>query len=194
MGPSVAQRTPALAGTEAVVMRTALLAAFAWALAGAASAQTPDLARATQALAANWRPIGAQDLGSDEALQRACAGAVEEIAAVEAMLPAQIDAAGLARVRALRGLVVVASDQPGGAFFFAPQALGWFTSGLGSITVLDEAQGRLTLHDAGGAAIGLQVGRVIGRPVLRLQPPRGALLTLVGCAPTTPTTEPSTAP
>lgn len=175
--------------------RTILLAALTWALAATgASPQTPDLARATEALAANWRPIGAQDLSSNEALRSACAGAVEEIAAVEAMLPAQIDAAGLARVRALRGLVVVASGEPGGAFFFAPQALAWLTSGMGAITVLDEAQGRLSLRDAAGAVIGLQIGRVGGRPVLRVQPPQGVLLTLVGCAPTAPTTGPSTAP
>lgn len=175
--------------------RTILFAALAWALAASSvSSQAPDLARAVQALAANWRPIEAQELGSNEALRSACAGAVEEIAAVESMLPAQIDAAGLARVRALRGLVVVASGEAGSAFFFAPRELAWFTSGLGSIAVLDEAQGRLALRDAGGAAIGLQLGRVGGRPVLRVQPPQGAILTMIGCAPTSGGTAPSTAP
>lgn len=177
-----------------LVNRAILIAAAAWALAAAAYAQTPDLARATQALAANWRPIAASDLGSAAALQSACAGAVEEIAAVDAMLPTQIDATGLARVRALRGLVVVPSGEPGSAFFFAPRELVWFSSGLGSITVLDEAQGRLALRDASGAAIRLQLGRVGGRSVLRVQPPQGAIITMLGCAPTSGGTAPSTAP
>ncbi len=113
---------------------------------------------------------------------------------MEAMLPTQIDAAGLARVRSLRGLVVVASGEADSAFFFPPRELSWLTSGMGTITVLNESEGRLALRDAGGAAISLQIGRVGGRPVLRVQPPHGALLTMVGCAPTNAGTGPSTAP
>ncbi len=152
--------------------------------ASAASAQTPDLARAAHALAANWRPIAPRHLGSPPAVENACVGAVEEIAVLEASLPEVIDAAGLARVRAPTGLLVVPAEPAGSAFFFAPPGLPWLTSGLGVISVRDEAQGQLSLRDAAGASVNLQVGRVGGRPVLRVTPPEGAVLTFIGCAPT----------
>ena len=166
-------------------MRRYLLSlAIALLAAAPASAQPPDLARAVQALAANWRPIAPADLGSASAVENSCAGAVEEIATVEASLPEVLDAVGLALVRAQAGLLVVPADPPGSAFFFAPPSLPWLTSGLGLISVRDEAQGQLSLRDAAGVSVNLQVGRVGGRAVLRVSTPEGALLTFVGCAPT----------
>jgi hypothetical protein len=166
-------------------MRRFLLSlAFGLFAAAGAGAQTPDLARAAEALAANWRPIAPRDLGSTAAVENACAGAVEEIAAVEASLPEFLDTAGLARVRAQAGLLVVPADPPGSAFFFAPPSLPWLSSGLGVISVRDEAQGRLSLRDAAGASINLQLGRVGARAVLRVTPPEGGVLIFVGCAPT----------
>lgn len=175
--------------TLTIALLSLLTAASALAL-----AQAPEPGRAAQALGANWRPIDPAGLGSPEALQSACAGAIEEIAAVEAMLPATLDAPGLARVRSPQGLVIVASDRADAVYLFAPAAMRWLGSGLATLAVLDEAQGRLALRDAGGTSFSVQIGRVGGRAVMRVQPPDGGLLTLAGCAPTTTGTEPSTQP
>lgn len=166
-----------------------LLFVFACCLAPPAFAQgqapPPDPERAIRALAAVWRPIAAAELASPGAAEAACAGAIEEIAALEAMLPAELTPENLARVRALHGLVVIpAGDEPGTAFFFPPPGLPWFASGLGVIVVRDEAQGRLDLRDASGANIGLQLGHAGGRPVLRAWPAEGTISVFVGCAPT----------
>src|SRR5690554_3256356 len=92
-----------------------LLAALLCLLPVPASAQTasPDIARATRALSAMWRPItGAASV------EAACAGALEEIQAVEAALPPVLTQQSLARVRALRGLLIVPTDDPQVAYFF----------------------------------------------------------------------------
>lgn len=175
-------------------MRTLAIALLSLLTAASALAQTPEPGRAAQALGANWRPIDPAGLGSPEALQSACAGAIEEIAAVEAMLPATLDAPSLARVRSRHGLVIVASDRADAVYLFAPAAMRWLGSGLATLAVLDEAQGRLALRDAGGTSFSVQIGRVGGRAVLRAQPPDGGSITLAGCAPTATGTEPSTQP
>ena len=54
-----------------------------------------------------------------------------------------------------------------------------------AIAVLDEAQGLIGIRDAGGRDIAFQLGRAGERPVLRIRPPEGTLLTFVGCAPVT---------
>ncbi len=154
----------------------------------AADAQAPDPARAAQALAAIWRPIAARDIPSDSAVEQACAGAIEEIATVEASLPETLDATSLARVRTPLGLVIVPLAPQAGAlasaFFFPPPNLPWFTSGLGAIQVRDEGQGQLIVLDAAGAAHNLQVGRIGARPVLRVTPQGGEVHNFVACAPT----------
>lgn len=166
----------------------ALLVALACLACGSAAAQdasnTPELTRATRALAAIWRPVQGELTGA--AIETACAGAVEEMAAVEAALPPVLTPESLARVRGLRGLLVVPiEDAPGQAYFFPPLDLGWFTSGLGVISVLSEAEGFLAVRDAAGRDIAVQLGRAGRQAVLRIRPPEGPVLSFVGCAPVT---------
>lgn len=166
-------------------MRVFLFALACLLAAAPASAENNEqAARASRALAANWRPVtGAL---TEASIRDACAGAVQEIAAVEAAMPRDLTPESLASVRSLHGLLVIPSgDDPALAFFIPPAELGWFTSGLGAIAVLDEAQGLLGVRDAGGRDIALQLGRAGTRPVLRIRPPEGAMLTFVGCAPVT---------
>ena len=160
-----------------------LLIALACLIAAPAAAQTPaDVARASGALSAVWRPVTGNL--TEASIRDACAGAVEEIAAVEAAMPRTLTPESMARVRALHGLLVIPSgDDPAWAFFIPPRELDWFTSGMGAIAVLDEAQGLIGVRDAGGRDIALQLGRAGQRAVLRIRPPEGALLTYVGCAP-----------
>lgn len=163
-----------------------LLIALALACAAPAAAQTPaptpELQRASRALAAIWRPLTAMDEAS---MQAACRGAVEEMAAVEAALPPVLTPESLARVRALRGLLIVPTDDPSISFFFPNAGMSWFTSGLGGIVVLSEAEGFIGVHDAGGRDIAFQIGRAGERPILRIRPPEGGdILTFVGCAST----------
>ncbi len=150
-----------------------------------AEAQAPDVSRAVRALAANWRPIAPEQLESTEAAISACAGAIEEIAAVDAALPIDITPQTLAHVRALRGLVIVSADDAiGGAYFFPAPDLAWFASGLGAVRVVSEAEGYLAVRDAAGRDIALQLGRAGGRAALRVRTPDGQILKFIGCAPT----------
>jgi|CXWL01.1.fsa_nt_gi hypothetical protein len=148
-----------------------------------ASAQAGDISGAMHRLAAIWRPIAAG--ANQEAVRRACTGALDELAAVDAELPAELSPQNLARVRPPNGLIVIPlGDEPTGAFFFPPAALPWFASGLGAVSVVDEAQGRLSVRDAGGAEIGLQLGALGSTPALRVSSAGGEAQTFVGCAPT----------
>ena len=161
-----------------------VLFALACLVAAPAAAQTNNaqIARASHALAANWRPVtGAL---TEASVRTACAGAVEEIASVDAALPRVLNADTMARVRAPHGLLIIPTgDDPTYAFFIPPAAMSWFTSGLGAIAVLNEAQGRMSVRDAGGRTIALQLGRAGGHAVLLVSPPQGTLMTFVGCAP-----------
>ncbi len=145
----------------------------------AQTASAPEATRAARALSAMWRPIA--DAASVDA---ACAGALEEIEAVEAALPPVLTPASVARVRALRGLLVVPTDDPQVAYFFPDAGMAWFTSGLGAITVLDETEGFIGVRDAGGRDIALQLGRAGELALLRVRNPEGEVLNFVGCAPT----------
>lgn len=170
-------------------MKALLVLLAAWGAVLTAAAQTadpaPSLAAPTQALSAIWRPIEAARLGDAAATTAACAGANQEIDAMDALMPAVITEDSLASVRGLHGLTVVPGDQAGYLYFFPPAAWNWFASGMGRIAVDNQAEGRLTLRDAHGAIIPLQLGRAGRISVLRVQPPAGApLLTLIGCAPT----------
>lgn len=160
-----------------------LLALVALLLPWSAAAQTtpnqPDVATATRALSAMWRPItGAATV------EAACAGAIEEIEAVEAALPPVVTQASLARVRALRGLLIVPTDDPQVAYFFPDRSMAWFTSGMGAIAVINEAEGFIGVRDAGGHDIALQLGRGGEHALLRVRNPEGQVLNFVGCAPT----------
>jgi hypothetical protein len=106
------------------------------------------------------------------------------MAAVEAALPPVLTAESLARVRSLRGLLIVPTgDAPGEAFFFPPPDLAWFASGMGRISVISEAEGFIAVRDAGGRDIALQLGRAGRTAMLRLRPPEGEPVAFVGCAP-----------
>jgi hypothetical protein len=147
-----------------------------------AQTDTAQAQRASHALSAIWRPVTGPL--TEASIRDACAGAAEEIATVEAAIPNILTPQSTARVRAPRGLLIIPTrDDPAWAFFIPPAELSWFTSGLGAIAVLDEAQGIIGVRDAGGHNIGLQLGRAGQRAVLRIRPPEGALLTYVGCAP-----------
>jgi hypothetical protein len=158
--------------------------AFACLAAAPASAQTgtdTEVSRASHALAALWRPIPALE---SAAIEAACGGAVEEIAAVESALPPVLTPESVARVRALHGLLIIPTDDPAVSYFFPDLTMPWFTSGLGGLTVLDEGEGFIGVTDAGGESIALQLGRAGQRGILRLRAPEGAIVNFVACAPT----------
>lgn len=150
----------------------------------AAQTPNPEIERATRALAAMWRPTQGELTASS--LQAACAGAVEEMAAVEAALPPILTPASLSRVRSLRGLLIIPAEEASGqAYFFPPPDLAWFAPGLGAFTVISEAEGFIGVRDAAGTEIAFQLGRAGGRAVLRIRSPEGAIVPFVGCAPVT---------
>jgi hypothetical protein len=154
-------------------------------------AHSPELVRASRALSAIWRPIAPADMGTPAAVDAACAGAIEEIAAVEAALPPVITPESLAPVRALRGLLIVPTgDDPGVAYFFPDPSMTAFASGLGAIAVLSEAEGMIGVRDAAGHDIAVQLGRSGRQAVLRVRPPGSEILTFVGCASTWGLAEP----
>ncbi len=160
--------------------------ALACLAASTAAAQTPptagDVARAMRALSAIWRPItGAASL------EAACAGAREELELVDSALPPVLTPESLARVHALHGIVIAPTGQdPAHAFFFPDGQMSWFASGVGVVTVINEAEGFLAVRDAEGHDIALQLGNAGGRPMLRVRPPGGAApITFVGCAAST---------
>lgn len=166
-----------------MIRRVLVATAMFGALPAAAETPAPGVARAVEALGANWRPIAPTQLNSASAVEAACRGAAQEIAAVEAATPPVITADSLSRVRAISGFVIVPSEQGDAAFFFPNRDMAWFASGLGVVSVISEAQGQLAVRDAEGHVIAMQIGRVGQRPVLRVTPPTGVLLTFVGCAP-----------
>lgn len=165
------------------MMLRPLLALACLLLPMSAAAQTapavPDVAQATRALSAMWRPISGATT-----VEAACAGAIEEIDAVESALPPVLTETSLARVHALRGLLIVPTDDPQVAYFFPDRSMAWFTSGMGAIAVINEAEGFIGVRDAGGRDIALQLGRGGEHALLRLRNPDGQVLNFVGCAPT----------
>jgi hypothetical protein len=150
---------------------------------GPASAQaTAASHRAVDALAAVWRPIAADQIRSPQAVANACAGAVEESAAVEAAMPADLAPEAMQRIRSLGGFIVVPiNDAPGGVYFIPPPEMAWFASGYGAVLAVSESEGLMVARDAAGRDIALQLGRIGARPVLRIRDPSGALQSLVGC-------------
>ena len=184
-GGSIRRDRPKTArfGAHARLMLRPLLAILCALLPLSAAAQTtpsaPDVAQATRALSAMWRP-----LAGAASVEAACAGAIEEIEAVEAALPPVVTQESLARVRALRGLLIVPTDDPQAAYFFPDRSMPWFTSGMGAIAVIDETEGFIGVRDAGGSEIAIQLGRGGEHALLRIRNPEGQVLNFVGCAPT----------
>lgn len=157
-------------------------------------AASPELTRAANAIGAIWRPV--EGALTAQAIQTACAGAEQEMRAVDAAMPADLDAESAARVRGLRGLhVVPLADAPGAAYFFPPLNMTWFTPGLGGYTVISEAEGFIGVRDAAGLELAFQVGRAGNHPVLRIRRPEGGVVTFAGCAPIAPLSDdPAAAP
>ncbi|MGE0597682.1 MAG: hypothetical protein AB7P07_15070 [Hyphomonadaceae bacterium] len=172
-------------------MRAIAFAAALLCFAASAAAQTTtappedDLARAARMLAANWRPIpGLATSGAEAAISQACEGAIEELARLDAALPEDLSAPAIQLVRAERGLVIVPTAEANAAYLFPNPQLPNVTSGLAAIRVLDPAAGRVTLTDAAGQDIQLQLGVAGGRAMMRILPAEGDPLVYVGCAST----------
>jgi hypothetical protein len=169
-------------------MRRTLIALFclaAWPAAAQTPASTPELTRATQAIGAMWRPI--EGPLSGESIRAACAGAEQEMQALDAAMPAELDDESAARVRGLRGLhVVPIAATPGAAYFFPPLGMSWFNSGLGGFSVINETEGFIGVRDAGGQELAFQVGRAGNNPMLRIRRPSGEIVTFAGCQPIAP--------
>lgn len=168
------------------MIRAALFALACLAAAAPAAAQTPpteieQAASASRALAMLWRPV--TTLTAAE-ITRACNGAAEEIEAVEAAMPPVLTQESLANVRALWGLLVIPTDDPAVSYFFPDTSLGWMTSGLAVVGVIDETEGFIGVRDAAGRDIAVQIGMAGGWSVMRVRNPENQLLTFVACAPT----------
>jgi len=169
-------------------MRRALIALVCL-LASPAAAQTqqttPEITRAAAAIGAMWRPIEGPLTG--ESIRAACTGAEQEMRALDAAMPAELDDESAARVRGLRGLhIIPIANTPGAAYFFPPLSMTWFNSGLGGFSVINEAEGFIGVRDAAGEEFAFQLGRAGGQPMLRIRRPTGEIITLAGCQPIAP--------
>jgi hypothetical protein len=169
-------------------MKRVLIALFclaAWPAAAQTPAATPEITRATAALGAMWRPIEGPLTG--ESIQSACAGSEQEMRALDAAMPAELDDESAARVRGLRGLhIIPISHTPGAAYFFPPLSMTWFHSGLGGFSVINEAEGFIGVRDATGQEFAFQIGRAGAHPMLRIRRNSGEIVTLAGCQPIAP--------
>lgn len=169
-------------------MRLALIALLcfaAWPAAAQTTVSTPELTRATQAIGAIWRPIDGAITA--DSIRAACSGAEQEMQALDAAMPAELNEESAARVRGLRGLhVIPVARTPGAAYFFPPLGMTWFHSGLGGFSVINEAEGFIGVRDAEGQELAFQIGRAGSHPMLRLRRPSGEILTLAGCQPIAP--------
>lgn len=163
----------------------ALLCLAAWPAGAQTPTATPELTRATQAIGAMWRPI--EGPLSGESIRAACAGAEQEMLALDAAMPAELTDESASRVRGLRGLhVIPIASTPGAAYFFPPLGMSWFNSGLGGFSVINEAEGFIGVRDAGGQELAFQIGRAGTHPMLRIRRPSGEIVTLAGCQPIAP--------
>jgi hypothetical protein len=115
-------------------------------------------------------------------MEAACTGAVDEMAALDASLPAELSPETLRPIRAPRGFIIVPTDDPGMAYIFPNAQLSAMTPGLAAIRVVSATLGRVDIVDAGGQTTQLQVGVAGGRPMMRVLREGGAPLVFVGCA------------
>jgi hypothetical protein len=174
-----------------------LLAALLLSIATSAAAQTlpplagpapttvvsPEIARASRALAAMWRPLTGP--ATEAGLNSACSGAIEDMRALDEAMPDNLSAAALAALHPAHGIVFVpAADDPSDVFAFPSADLTWFASGLGKLVAANEGAGEVSFRDAAGHAILVTLGRVAGHAMLRLNVPAGDPVTYVGCAAT----------
>jgi hypothetical protein len=169
-------------------MRRALIALICLAALPAAAqtpAVTPELTRAANAIGAIWRPV--EGALNAESVRLACAGAEQEMQALDAAMPAELDETSAARVRGLRGLhIIPIAHTPGAAYFFPPLSMTWFNPGLGGFSVIDESEGFIGVRDAGGQEFAFQIGRAGTLPVLRIRRSADDIITLAGCQPIAP--------
>lgn len=165
-----------------------LIFVLACLLAAPATAQTapPEVARASTALAAVWRPVTPPM--TQASLTAACRGAREEMDAVESALPVELTTESLARVRTFHSLIIVpTAENPASVFVFGGPDLPWLPSGLGVVSVLSESEGFLALRDAQNHDVALQIGHAGDDRMLRVRTPEtSTFTTFVGCTATTP--------
>jgi hypothetical protein len=148
----------------------------------AAPSAAVQIAHASRTLAAIWRPITTT---TQSALAAACNGASDDLAALDAALPEDLNNRTLAAVHVAHGLVFVpTTENPADTFIFADSSMAWLASGVGVITGADEDTGEITLQDAAGVTVQLQLGHVAGQVLLRLTTPGGQDITFAGCAST----------
>lgn len=163
----------------------ALLCLAAWPAFAQTPTATPELTRASNALGAMWRPVEGPLTG--DSIRAACAGAEQEMRALDAAMPSELTDESAARVRGLRGLhIIPIARTPGAAYFFPPLNMPWFNSGVGGFSVIDEANGLIGVRDAGGQELGFQRGLAGTQPMLRIRRPSGEIVTLAGCQPIAP--------
>ena len=167
------------------VWALSLCCLMAWPAGAQTPVASPELTRASRAVGAIWRPVDGPLTG--ESVLAACAGATEEMQALDAAMPPELDAESAARVRGLRGLhIIPLASNPGAAYFFPPLNMTWFAPGLGSFSVIDESEGFIGVRDASGREMAFQLGRADRQPMLRIRPPTGEIVTLAGCQPISP--------
>jgi hypothetical protein len=148
----------------------------------AAPSAAVQIAHASHTLAAIWRPITTT---TASALATACAGASHDLAALDAALPQDPNNRTLATVHVAHGVVFVPTNENAAdTFVFADTSMAWLASGVAVITGANEDTGEVTLEDAAGASVHLQLGHVAGQLLMRLSTPGGQNLTLAGCAST----------
>ena len=144
---------------------------------------SPDIARASHALAAVWRPLTGS--ATDAGLAAACSGAVEDMRALDNAMPDELSATTLATLHPAHGIVFVpAAEDPSDMFIFPSADLTWFASGLGKLVTANVGTGELSLNDAQGHAVLLTLGHAAGHAMMRLTVPTGDPVTYVGCAAT----------
>jgi hypothetical protein len=147
------------------------------------TAVSPDIAHASHALAAMWRPVTGPS--TEAGLTAACLGAVEDMRALDRAMPDELSADAFAGLHPAHGIVFVpAADDPSDIFIFPSADLTWLASGLGKLVAANEGTGEVTLHDAQQRPILITLGHVAGHSMLRLTVPTGHPVTYVGCAAT----------
>ncbi|MBI3439804.1 MAG: hypothetical protein HY054_14350, partial [Proteobacteria bacterium] len=128
-----------------------ILAALALSIATGATAQTipsltgpapttavsPEVAHASHALAAIWRPLTGP--ATEAGLTSACAGAVDDMRALDNAMPDELSATSLAALHPAHGIVFVpAADDPSAIFIFPSADLTWMASGLGKLETAND--------------------------------------------------------
>ena len=147
------------------------------------TAVSPEISRASHALAAIWRPLTGP--ATEAGLANACVGAVEDMRALDNSMPDELTAASLGALHPLHGIVFVpAAEKASDVFIFPSADLTWLASGLGKLVAANEGTGEVSLRDAQDHAILIILGHAAGHAMMRLTVPTGDPVTYVGCAAT----------